>query len=315
MWALVTGGGGLVGSRIVRRLLASGRDVVSLDQTAAQPRLDDLGGDGRLERVACDIREAEALTGIVRDRRVDRIVHMAALLAPVTEDEPALGLSANVMGAANVFEAARHGGARRVIYATSIATYGDQAEYGEGTTVDEASPRHPYNLYGYAKLMNEETAKAYARNFGLETCGLRIAAVFGHGRVTGRSSAISRIISAAAVGEPVVSDVAAEQPAPVIYVDDVAEIMTRLCLADRLAAPIYCGPSTVVTVADAVAAVRGHIPDAEVAYAPDAAAYATVLHMDAGRFAKDIGYAPPPFEARVRDQINEARAERQLPPV
>ena len=82
--------------------------------------------------------------------------------------------------------AALEGRVSRVVYPTSMAVYGDQSEFGDDS-VDETSARNPYSLYGYAKLMNEEVAAAYTRNFGLDTRGLRIASVFGHGRVTGRS--------------------------------------------------------------------------------------------------------------------------------
>jgi len=315
MRVMVTGGGGLIGAKIVRRLLADGLDVVSLDVSADQPRLEALAGDARLACIGCDIREAGAIHEAIRANGVDRIVHMAALLGPTTENEPALGFSVNVLGAANVFEAAGKAGVARVCYATSIAVYDDQSAYGAATVVDESSHRNPYSLYGHAKVMNEETAKVVARNTGLDIRGLRIAAVFGHGRATGRSSAISRMISAAAVGESAMSDVAATQPAPMIYVDDVAECMTRLCLAGRLAHPVYCGPSAVATVQDAVDAIHRWIPDAELGFEDAAAAYPSILHVSDARWVAEIGYAPPSFADRVRDQIDEARAERGLPPL
>lgn len=310
MRVMVTGGGGLVGAKIVRRLLAEGLDVVSLDVSAHQPRLAALAGDARLVRIGCDVRDAAAVQDAIRDTGVDQIVHMAALLGPTTENEPALGFAVNVVGAANVFEAAGRAGVARVCYATSVAVYGDQSEYGEATVVDEGSHRNPYSLYGHAKVMNEETAKVVARDSGLDIRGLRIAAVFGHGRATGRSSAISRMISAAAVGEGAMSDVAATQPAPVIYVDDVAECMTRLCLAERLAHPVYCGPSQIVTVQDAVDAIRRWIPEAELGFEDGAATYPSILRVSDARWAAEVGYAPPSFGDRVRDQIEEARAVR-----
>ena len=196
MTVLVTGGGGLIGSRIVRRLLARGETAVSLDASDDQPRLEGERDNPKLRLAAGDIRDYDRLLALMRAQKVERVIHMAALLVPLTEREPAIGFSVNIAGATNVFEAARHGGVRRVCYATSMSTYGDQAKYGDAH-VDEESERYPYSLYGYAKLINEETAKAYTRNFGLDTRGIRIAMVFGHGRITGRSSAMSRIISAA----------------------------------------------------------------------------------------------------------------------
>jgi nucleoside-diphosphate-sugar epimerase len=314
MTVLVTGGGGMIGARIVRALLARGETVVSCDMAADQPRLDSERENPTLRRVAGDVRDGDRLRALMREHKVERVIHMAALLVPLTEDEPAIGFAVNITGATNVFEAARHSGVRRVCYATSMSTYGDQSKYG-AAAVDEESERHPYSLYGYAKLINEETAKAYTRNFGLDTRGIRIASVFGHGRLTGRSGAISRMISAAAVGARAVSDVAAEQEAPLIYVDDVAECMARLCVAENLTLPVYAGLNVLATVQAAADIVRRYIPDADIRFAPDAVTYLTVKKMDGTRLERAIDYRLPPLERRVLDHINEARAERQMPPV
>lgn len=314
MTVLVTGGGGLIGARIVQKLLKRGETVVSADMSGDQPRLDAFADEPRLRRVACDVREYDRLLARMREFGVERVIHMAALLVPLTEDEPAIGFSVNITGATNVFEAARHAGVKRVCYATSISTYGDQSKYGD-VAVNEETDRHPYSLYGYAKLINEETAKAYTRNFGLDTRGIRIAMVFGHGRVTGRSSAMSRVISAAAVGAPAVSDVAAGQPAPVIHVEDVAECMVRLGFAENLALPVYAGLNQLATVQDAVDIVRRHIPDADIRFADDAVSYQTIKTVDCSRLEQAIDYRLPSLERRVLDHINEARAERQMPPI
>lgn len=314
MAVLVTGGGGMIGARIVRKVLERGEAVVSADVTADQSRLDGYAGDATLTRIACDVRDGDGLLSVMRNYGVDRVIHMAAMLVPGTEQEPASGFAVNITGTTNVFEAARHVKAKRVCYASSTSTYGDQSVYGD-LWVDEDSARHPYSLYGYAKLINEETAKAYTRNFGLDMRGLRIATVLGHGRITGRSSAISRVISAVAVGEAGISDVAGGQAAPVLYVDDVAECMVRLLFAEGLDRPVYAGMSQLVTVAEAFDIARRYLPDAEIGYTDDAVTYQGVEKMNAARLEQAIDYRAPPLERRILDHINEARAERQLPPI
>lgn len=314
MTVLVTGGGGLIGARIVRKVLERGETVVSLDAADDQPRLEDLGANRHLRRLSCDIRDGDELTTAVREFGIDRIIHMAAVLVPLTEEEPAIGFSVNITGATNVFEAARRNNVKRMCYATSISTYGDQSLYGD-VAVNEESERHPYSLYGYAKLINEETAKAYTRNFGLDARGIRIPMVFGHGRATGRSAAMSRVISTAAVGEPVVSDVAADQQAPVMYVDDVAECMTRLAFAERLTLPVYTGLNVSATVRDAADAVHKYLPEADIRFAKHAVSYPTIQKVDGRVLEQAIDYRLPSFESRVLDHMNEARAERQMPPL
>jgi nucleoside-diphosphate-sugar epimerase len=312
MTVLVTGGAGMIGARIVRNLLNSDKRVVSFDSTTEQSRLEDLRARAELVPVAGDICDADAVLDAVRAHHVTHVIHMAALLAPLTELQPALGLAVNVTGANNVFEAARECGVRRVVYPTSMAVYGDQEIYGE-RMVDEDSVRSPYNLYGHAKVMNEEVAKAYTRNFGLDARGLRIASVFGHGRVTGRSGAVARIISYAAVGEKVISDVAPEQVTPLIYVDDVAESLVRLSFADGLDRPVYVGGNIPASVQDIVAIVGGHMPKADIRFEEGLAHYPVIKTMDCRRIERAIDYRLPPLETRVLDQMNEARRERQLP--
>jgi nucleoside-diphosphate-sugar epimerase len=95
MTTMVTGSGGLIGSRIARKLLARGETVIALDTSEDQPRLDADKGNSRLQRIACDIRDYEQLLASLRELGVERVIHMAAVLAPTTENEPAIGFAVN----------------------------------------------------------------------------------------------------------------------------------------------------------------------------------------------------------------------------
>lgn len=314
MTVLVTGGAGAIGARIVANLMARGLSVVSFDTEAEQPRLNELRGNDKLTCIGGDIRAESDMRAAVEAHGVEHIIHMAALLAPVTEEEPALGMAVNITGTNNVLEAARQASIKRVVYPTSMGVYGDQSLYGD-VAVDEDSERYPYNLYGYSKLINEEAAKAYTRNFGLDTRGLRIATVFAHGRVTGRSAAGARIISCAAVGEPIVSNVAAEQVTPFIYVDDVAESLVRLCFTEDLDRPIYVGGNIYTSIGNIIDIVRSYMPDCDIRFEKDAVPYPVIQKLDCRRIEKAIDYKLPPLEARILDQMNEARRERQMPEI
>ena len=314
MTVMVTGGAGMIGARIVGNLLARGLSVVSFDTESTQPRLDRFSDDGRLIRVGGDIRNETDVRAAVDPHGVEHIIHMAALLAPITEDEPALGMTVNISGTNNIFEVARHAGVKRVVYPTSMAVYADQDFYGD-TAVNEDSERHPFNLYGYSKLINEEVAKAYTRNFGLDTRGLRIATVLGHGRVTGRSAAAARIISCAAVGEPAVSNVAAEQVTPFIFVDDVAETLVRVCFAENLDLPVYVGSNIPASMGEIVDIIRRYAPDCDIRFEKGAVPYPVIKRMDASRIEEAIDYRMPSLETRILDQMNEARRERQMPEI
>ena len=135
--------------------------------------------------------DLSAIETAISDNQVCRIIHTAAILPPTSEEYPCRGCDVNIGGTNNIFDAASRLGVKRMVYPSSIAVYGDQSDHGE-TVLNEESPRFPFSLYGVAKQANELAAHAYLANTGLDSRGLRICTVFGHGRVTGRSAAASR---------------------------------------------------------------------------------------------------------------------------
>ncbi|MEL0003882.1 MAG: SDR family NAD(P)-dependent oxidoreductase, partial [Rhodospirillales bacterium] len=145
MSILVTGGGGLLGSHIVRKLISRGNTVVSLDTNTEQGRLADLSNSSKLKLISCDVRELENFSAQLKSYQIERVIHLAAVLAPISEEKPSHGFSINIQGTANVFEASSRAKIKRVIYASSIAVFGDQTEYGSHSEVDENSLRNPYS--------------------------------------------------------------------------------------------------------------------------------------------------------------------------
>src|SRR5688572_4965622 len=99
MSVLVTGANGCIGAWAVRRLLADGEDVVALDAGADDHRLRMIlhgqEPSGRLERVVADIRDLDGLRAVVRERGVDRVIHLAALQVPFARADPPLGAAVN----------------------------------------------------------------------------------------------------------------------------------------------------------------------------------------------------------------------------
>lgn len=314
MPVLVTGAAGLIGSNIVRVLLARGEAVVALDRTLRTGRLDELIAEEAITAVEADITDATVLDGIVAANGVTHIIHTAAALPPASEDDPRLGFDINIGGTNNIFDAAVAHGVRRVVYPSSVSTYSDQSDYGDAV-LDEESMQQPFSIYGVTKLANEFAARAYTRNAGLDCRGLRICTVFGHGRLTGRSAAASAMISTVAVEAPYRSVVIPDQTSAYIYVDDVAELMVRTAFAESLQRDAYCVGSHRASLNDVAATVRDFLPDADITFAPDAAGFPQINRMSGARLEADLGYKMPALADRIRDQINVARAERQLPPV
>ncbi len=122
MKILVTGGAGFIGSHVVDRLLADGHRVAIVDNLSSGRRAN-VSPAATLH--VGDIRSPQ-LGSIVAAERPDAVVHTAAQAAVARSvADPAFDAGVNVVGTANVLEAARRAGVRRIVYtSTGGAAYG-----------------------------------------------------------------------------------------------------------------------------------------------------------------------------------------------
>ncbi len=303
MTIMVTGGSGFIGRRIVRLLSERGEDVVRFDM--APPRPDDAVQDAGFYRG--DVTQLPHLLDAITTHDVRRVIHMAALLPPDTEDRPHYGMAVNIGGTNNVFEAARFCGVDRVVYASSIAVYGVQDTFGERPVNEDALPA-PANVYGMTKAANDFAAARYSELYGMDLCGIRICTVFGHGRITGMTGMIGGLmISLPAVGDPIDLPFHRDELSPMIHAEDAAEIFVRAALAERLNHPTYISGGHLCSVGDMADIVRRIIPEARITTGERRVPH--IYRVDNSRMLADIGYEIAPLELRIRDHINDARRE------
>src|SRR3954466_11503297 len=127
MRVLVTGGAGFIGSHIVTRLLAAGRDVRVFDNLSTGRRSNLSGVVSEVELIAADVRDPAGIGDAMRG--CSAVVHLAALPSvPRSIDDPATTHHANATGTLNVLVAARDAGVSRVVFASSSSIYGAVAE-------------------------------------------------------------------------------------------------------------------------------------------------------------------------------------------
>ncbi|MFQ5893423.1 MAG: NAD-dependent epimerase/dehydratase family protein [Nitrospinota bacterium] len=308
MPVMVTGGSGFIGSRIVRKLVERGQQVVSFDLAPPRPNMQPL-----LDKIAFykgDVTQMPQLLEAARGHGVTRVIHMAALLPPESEEPPERGMRVNVQGTNNVFELARWAGLERVVYASSISCYGGQEAYGQ-RPVTEEDPTNPANVYGMTKVANDFSAASYSRRYGLDIRGIRICTVFGHGRTTGATGLIGGLlISNPAVGKSVELPFRREEPLSMINVEDAAELFVRTALSDALRHPLYLTGGHLTTLGEMADLVRSFIPHASITLGE--ATRPHVHLVDNSLMLADIGYEMPPLRRRILDQINEARLESNI---
>ena len=305
MAVMVTGGTGFIGNRIIRKLIERGEEVVCFD--LAPPRSNLAPYLDRIRMYRGDVTQLPHLLEAINTHKVHKIIHMAALLPPDTEDRPHHAMQVNIGGANNVFEAARWTGIERVVYASSIAVYGVQDTFGE-RPINEDDLNDPINVYGMTKSVNDFSAKRYADRYGLDLRGIRICTVFGHGRVTGMTGMIGGLmVSLPAIGQPVAMPFDEAELSPMIHAEDAAEIFVRAVLAGQLNHRVYISGGNLATIKDMADTVRSIIPDAQITTGDQKVPH--VYLVDNSRMLADIGYEIAPLRRRVLDHINDARAE------
>ena len=308
MTTMITGGNGFIGGRILRKLVERGERPVCFD--LAPPRASAQFPADSVDFYRGDVTRLPHLLEAIHDFGVTRIIHMAALLPPDTEERPQLGIEVNVLGTTNVFEAARWAGLERVVYASSIAVYGTQEPFGERPILEDDLAA-PVNVYGMTKLANDVSARAYRDRFGLDLRGVRIATVFGHGRVTGMTGMIGGLLaSLPAVGEPVSLPFHPDEKSAMIHAEDAAEIFVRIALSGSLRHHVYHSGGHLASVGEMAGIVRGYLPDARIDLGDRFVPH--VYLVDNSRMLADVGYELAPLRVRVLEHINDARQEAGL---
>jgi dihydroflavonol-4-reductase len=211
MTILVTGANGFVGAAVVRALLSSGERVRALVRSGSDQRnLECLDVD----IVNGDITIAETLDVAMAGSRC--VFHLAAdyrLWAP----DPAVMYTTNVDGSVNVIDAAARAGVERVIYTSSVATLGTNAD---GTPADEDTPVSLNDMIGHykrSKYLAEEAVRNRARELRLDVVIVNPSTPIGPGDI--KPTPTGRIILDAARGRiPAFVDTGLN----VVHVDDVA---------------------------------------------------------------------------------------------
>jgi UDP-glucose 4-epimerase len=174
MRTLITGGAGFLGAALANRLLDEGHTVLALDDlTAGDPRR--LAPEVLLTRG--DVRDVPKLWSLLQG--VDCVYHLAARVrVPESIHYPSDYNAVNVGGTVAVMEAMRDTGVRRVVFASSGALYGEQAQQ----PVHEEQMPNPNSPYGVSKIASENYVSTLGACYDIETVSLRIFNAYGPGQ-------------------------------------------------------------------------------------------------------------------------------------
>ena len=283
--SLITGGAGFIGSHIVERLLNDGHEVVVVDNfsTGRPQNLAHMADNPRLTVFQCDIAEAGALDGKFDD--VDWVFHMAALADIVPSmQNPMEYFRANVVGTANVLEAARAAGVKRFIYAASSSCYGIPDAYPTSESAD-IRPQYPYAL---TKRLGEELALHWAQVYDMPAMAIRMFNVYGpRSRTSGTYGAVFGVFLAQKLaGEPytVVGD--GTQTRDFTFVSDVASAFITAANSDVVGETMNVGSDNTYSVNRLVELLGG-----EVTYVPKRPGEPDCTFADTEKIRRLLGWS------------------------
>ena len=213
MATLITGAG-LIGCHVARLLVERGEPAWLYDVHPNRAAIATVVDPAGLGIVQGDVEDVALLERLLRENRIDRIVHTAALMtAGILPDIPR-GVRTNVVGTTAILEAARRVGAGRVVLTSSSTLYYGlcnqpaSAPYPEDFAMHVVSQR-PGSIYAATKLAIEHLGLLYRDLYGLDVVIARPAAVLGlwaggPGGFTGRL--VRSLLEPAIRGETVVID-------------------------------------------------------------------------------------------------------------
>ena len=322
MKTAVTGGSGIVGTAVTRRLVADGHDVAALGRSPASLNaLEKLGA----RPVPGDLTDAGSLAALVAGAEV--VFHVGGINEMCSLDSDQMW-AVNVEGTQNVFEAALAARVGRVVHTSSVVTIGE----AHGVLADEGTVRsRPFlSEYEASKSRAEEIALGYSDS--IETVVVNPSSVQGPGRATGTGRlllaaaegnvpfAIDSVISIVDIEDCAIGHVlAATKGAPgerYILNGSVTSVRQVLGLVSkatgRTVRPTFIKPSVVRGVAPFVAGLFRAV-GRQPPLCPESARVLTAEHRyDGGKAASELGLRYTPLETTIDRTIRWFRSEGLL---
>jgi len=306
MPTLVIGGTGFIGLRLIRRLVAAGETVVCMDLNPGT--FTDLSDQVRVIRG--DVTQFEDVMHAILETKPDRAINLAYGIG-AGEGNPHQVFRLDVLGMDNCFEAARLGGVKRIVYASSIAVSGQQSHFGERLATED-DPPHGTSQYAVHKIFNEFQARKYIKNYGMSITGVRPANVTGPDKVRGSTDHVQLITGASRGG--VVHLPKKGLMRLLIHVEDIADVFARVLLADAPQHEIYNSGGVPISLGELADLVREFLPDAKITFAQEGGREDSGNYLvDNSRLRKEFGIEYPPLRTRVSEIINDVRRQEGLP--
>jgi UDP-glucose 4-epimerase len=289
MKILVTGGAGFIGSHVVDTFIEAGHNVAVVDNLWER-------GGGKLEHVhpqarfyQVDIRD-QALAEVFEKERPQVICHHAAQHSvKLSVDDPVHDAQVNILGLINLLSCATRYQARKILFASSGATYGNV----EQMPVREDTPQRPVSPYGITKMATEHYLRVWKDLYGLDYTFFRYGNVYGPRQdPTGEAGVIAIFAHAILQENPVRIDWDGEQQKDYVYVTDIAR--ANLLALERGSGEAFCIASEQGTSVNALyrglVDIIGH--EVDIIHAPQRAGDIYLTYFDCSKAHQQLGWQP-----------------------
>ena len=289
MRIIVTGGAGFIGSHIVDTYLALGHEVLVLDSLWEHGGGRRANVPDRASFVHMDIRD-ENIERIFKEFKPEIVSHHAAQHSvAISSRDPKYDADVNVSGMLNVLEASVRHGVRKVIFASSAATFGDVDVF----PIVETTPQQPTSPYGITKMVTEHYLRFYKGEKGLDFTALRYGNVYGPRQdPNGEAGVISIFIGRFLKHEGIRIDWDGEQTRDYVFVKDVARANVEAL--EKGSGSFYCIGTGIKTSVNQIHRALVEISgfDAPVTRAPRRPGDAREVLYDITLAKNELGWAP-----------------------
>ena len=290
MRILVTGGAGFIGSHVVDQCIAMGHEVAVLDNLWEEGGGKEQNLNSKARFFRADITDDAALRSIFDEVCPEVVSHQAAQHSvAISTKNPQFDARVNVLGLLNVLTNCTRIGTRKIVFASSGATYGTPARL----PIDEEVPQHPESPYGITKMVAEHYLRYWQEANGLSYTALRYGNVYGPRQdPNGEAGVIAIFAKRFLKHETLRIDWDGEQKKDYVFVGDVARANLLAIVSGNN--DIFCigtgRGASVNELYDALATIIGYKP--EIVRAPKRPGDIYLAYFDCQKAERVLGWKP-----------------------
>lgn len=303
MKILVTGGAGFIGSHIVDQLVAENHEVAVVDSLWSEGGGKESNLNPNVRFYRADITDEATLTHIFEEVRPELVSHQAAQHSvAVSTKNPHLDARVNVIGLLNVLTNCTRVGVKKIVLASSGATYGTPSRL----PIDEDTIQRPESPYGITKMVAEHYLRYWHEAHDLNYTALRYGNVYGPRQdPNGEAGVIAIFAKRFLTHQSVRIDWDGEQRKDYVYVKDVAR--ANVIALSRGDNDIFCigsgKPTSVKEIYKALADLTGYEP--EIVTAPKRPGDIYLSYFNTGKAERLLGWKPSvSFEEGVQATVD-----------